>query len=162
MQVLTAERLRAALRYDSATGVFTWLVQLSNKGPVGAIAGSSDKNGYVNIGIDGRDYKAHRLAWLWMLGVWPATDIDHRNRTPSDNRWDNLRTLAHAVNTQNVRKARSNNGTGLLGVSRSGTRFKAQIMLNGKQRNLGRYSTAEAAHEVYLSAKQKLHIGFEL
>ena len=156
---LTAERLREVLQYDSLTGVFTWRVMLSNKGPVGSTAGSADKNGYINIGLDNRDYKAHRLAWLYMTGEWPTSEIDHRNTISGDNAWGNLRVVVHQTNAENQRAARINNKTGLLGVSPSGKRFKAQIQLRGRQFNLGRYETAQAAHEVYLVAKRTMHAG---
>lgn len=86
---LTADRLRDVLRYDPATGIFVWVVLLSNKGPIGAAAGSTDKHGYINIGIDNKEYKAHRLAWLYVTSEWPKTGIDHRNGVPSDNRFIN-------------------------------------------------------------------------
>lgn len=156
---LTADRLRDVLRYDPATGIFVWVVLLSNKGPIGAAAGSTDKHGYINIGIDNKEYKAHRLAWLYVTSEWPKTGIDHRNGVPSDNRFINLREAPQAINAQNERKARHTNKTGLLGVSKSGKKFKAQIMLAGKQHNLGRYETPEVAHAVYIIAKRQLHEG---
>lgn len=155
--MLTAERLRELLHYDPATGLFTWRVAKSNRAPVGGVAGSLAVRGCVDIGVDGVRHKAHRLAWLYMTGRWPDAEIDHRNTVPHDNRWSNLRELPHVLNSQNSRAPRSNNTTGFLGVTRNGGRFRAQITVNGKAFNLGRYETPERAYEVYVAAKRRLH-----
>jgi hypothetical protein len=88
MTELTAERLRELLNYDPDTGVFTWRVRPVHSHRVGDIAGSvRTTRGYRLIGVAGRVYKAHRLAWLYMMGEWPKDQIDHINRDPSDNRF---------------------------------------------------------------------------
>jgi hypothetical protein len=93
---LAAERLRERLRYDGGTGVFTRRVG-SGHARAGEIAGSVHSTGYVRIGIDGGKYTAHRLAWLYVHGVWPSDQIDHINRNRSDNRIANLRERRHRV-----------------------------------------------------------------
>ena len=76
--MITAERLREALDYDSDTGLFTWRVdRYSGKNKVqvsaGEVAGCCNSDGYRWVGIDSRRYTAHRLAWLWMTGRWPTS-----------------------------------------------------------------------------------------
>ena len=39
--------------------------------------------------LSGQGYQAHRVIWLYMLGVWPHPEIDHINRKGADNRWSN-------------------------------------------------------------------------
>jgi hypothetical protein len=46
-----------------------------------------------------------------------------------------------------------------LGVTPKGRRFMAQIGANGKHYCLGRYDTAQEAHEAYVRAKRVLHEG---
>jgi hypothetical protein len=98
-----------------------------------------------------------------MTGAWPLFEIDHRNGIGTDNRWKNLRDGTRSFNIQNQRRARSDNKTGFLGVHRSGKKerkgFVAKIQLDGKQRYLGVFSTAEAAHAAYLAAKRRIHPG---
>lgn len=154
--MLTAERLREVLDYDPETGVFLWKVPPRNQ-RVGQVTGTRKSDGYIRMRIDGRFYYAHRLAWLWMTGSWPANKIDHKSGMPSDNRLSNLREVSHAENLQNQRAARADNNTGLLGVCPSRGKFMAQIIVLGKNHFLGRFSTAELAYAAYLNAKRKMH-----
>jgi len=87
------------LTYDPYTGLFTWLVDAYSNKVKGKIAGSI-KEGYINISIDRKLYRAHRLAWLYVNGVFPS-EIDHINRVKSDNRICNLREVSRSENCQN-------------------------------------------------------------
>jgi hypothetical protein len=124
---------------------------------VGDIAGTTDKNGYIVIGIDGRYYKAHHLAWFFVHRVWPV-ELDHKNVVPGDNSLDNLREATRSQNTCN-RLMQSNNTSGFKGVSFDRQRrvFHAYIKLNGKRRYLGCRDTALAASFVYERAAIELH-----
>ena len=159
MSLLTVHRLRELLSYDPDAGLFSW--QFS-RGPIrlGMQAGTVKDNGYVQIKVDGAFYRAHRLAWFYTHGEWPAHDIDHINGDRADNRLANLRCATRAENMQNARKARRNSKTGLLGASPSrgkGGGFRADIKVNGKQTVLGTFSSAQEAHEAYLTAKRVMH-----
>ncbi|WP_434107677.1 HNH endonuclease [Paraburkholderia caffeinilytica] len=158
---LTAPRLRELLSYNPDNGVFINRVTRSGKAVANRIAGSLDAGGYVQIHICGRNYKAHRLAFLYMTGGWPSGPVDHRDGKTSNNRWKNLRDATPSINSQNQRSARSDNTTGLLGVSYdvSRGRYLAQISAGGKKLNLGRYATSADAYVVYLAAKRRLHEG---
>ena len=91
LPMLTANRLRNVLTYAPATGIFRWKISASTRAPVGTIAGSRNGRGYRQIRIDGRPYSASRLAWLYMTGKWPNSEISYINGKPSDTRWANLR-----------------------------------------------------------------------
>lgn len=163
-QTLTAGRLRELLHYDPATGVFTWLVH-RQRHRAGTVAGSPHSAGYIEIGVCGRSYLAHRLAWLYVHGEWPARDVDHRNGIKTDNRIDNLRDVTKVVNLQNRRGAAAGNVSGLLGVSKSAAkcgRWFARLQVNGRQKSLGSFDSPEAAHAAYLTAKRQLHEGCTL
>ena len=155
---LTAERLRELLHYDPETGVFTRLVR-SGPAKVGDAAGTATTSGYIQIRVDGGQYLAHRLAFLCMTGEWPSQFVDHVNGVRDDNRWSNLRPATPSENLQNVRRARADSQTGLLGVSRDRQRFRAQIKVDGQHIYIGTFDTPEQAHAAYLAAKRKLHAG---
>ena len=158
---ITAERVRQLLDYNSETGILTWRVNRRGQVKVGAIAGTLSSTGYTQVKLDGRCYKAHRIAWLHRFGMMPKLQIDHINGDRLDNRLCNLRDVSQLVNNQNRRSASSCNTSGLLGVthpSRDKT-FSARIRYSGRKLCLGTFDTAEAAHVAYLDAKRKLHEG---
>ncbi|RWB95660.1 MAG: HNH endonuclease [Mesorhizobium sp.] len=148
MRKLTLTRLKELLRYDPVTGEFRWLVRRGHV-MAGAIAGSINSVGHRQIEIDGRKYLAHVLAWFYMLGVWPETDLDHESTVKDDNRWSNLREASRSQNVANT-GARKNNKVGVKGVTTlpSG-RFAASIKVDGKQIYLGSFDTVEAAGKAY-------------
>lgn len=176
MKHLAAERLRELLDYNQESGVFTWRArsrdEFASEGAAnswngryaGAQAGTTDKDGYLVIRILTQGYKAHRLAFLHVTGAWPMREVDHLNGNKGDNRWANLRDVDRSTNCQNLIAARSDNVTGLLGVSprRDIGKFAAQIFIDGRKRGLGYFDTPEAAHEAYLRAKRVHHEGCTL
>lgn len=152
--MLTVERLRQVLHYDPVTGNLTWLVSTSNRAPVGSVAGCRDpRSGYVLLRIDGTLYFAHRLAWFYMTGVWPADLLDHRNLIRSDNRWENLREATYSQNFQNSGR-RKDNTSGIKGVSWDAQRglWRAQICVEGKRMVLGRFASKDSAAAAYSNA----------
>ena len=155
---LTVEQLKDALTYDSDTGKFVWKTRPSRAVKAGDVAGCVEKRiGYVTIGIKGRIYKAHRLAWLYVYGQWPNGLIDHINGDKADNRIANLRDVFADSNSQNVRKSNSRNKSGFMGVIWFQNKWRASMSVNGKSKWLGDYNTPEEAHQVYLEAKRKYH-----
>lgn len=159
--MIRIERLREVLGYSPATGLFVWRQRLARKLQVGDVAGSLS-NGYVVIRIDRRNYRAHRLAWLFVHGSWPAQEIDHINGDKADNRISNLRQADHRMNCENLRKASAHNATGILGAHTNGKRFCSKIQVDGKSVWLGYHDTPKAAHAVYVRAKRLLHEGCTL
>ncbi|HGL5074088.1 HNH endonuclease [Burkholderia multivorans] len=162
MGALTQERLHQVLAYDPVTGIFVWRQSTSNRAPIGSIAGTMQPNGYLRIAIDGVRMYAHRLAWFYVNGEWPLSDVDHIDGVRTNNAIANLRDVSRSVNMQNQRRARSNNHTsGLLGVTWSARRHRwvAQIKVDGLHKGIGYFDDAESAHQAYLAAKRELHAG---
>ena len=160
---LTQERLKALLNYDQTTGAFAWVRSAKGvKRSKGLSAGCRRHDGYVVIRIDNQLYLAHRLAWLYVHGVWPTHDIDHINGVRGDDRIVNLRDVPRVRNLENQRKAKPKNKAGLLGVTLCAGRYLARIQVAGRSRHLGSFDTAVEAHHVYLAAKRDLHAGCTL
>jgi hypothetical protein len=147
--MVTQERLKELLHYNPDTGVFTRRVSVARGGKAGDTVGTVQKKGYVVIKIDGKVYYAHRLAWLYMTGEWPANEIDHKNLDKSFNAWGNLR---EATSSQNAANRLGWSATGFKGVAKSGSGYRAEIQVNGKRRNLGSFRTPEEAHAAYVEA----------
>lgn len=155
MSDLTAERLRSLLSYCRLTGEFRWRVAKDRSIKPGDLAGNMRPNGYVIIGIDGRYYVAHRLAWLHVTGEWPKSQLDHRDLNKSNNRFVNLREATMSQNCANKR-CQSNNLCGVKGVTRVGGRYYARIRKHGILHHLGSFATAEEAGAAYLQAAHRL------
>lgn len=157
------EELDRILSYEPTTGDFRWKVSINSyrgKTVIGGLAGFR-RSGYILIGIGGREYRAHRLAWFMHHGSPPEFDIDHKNGVKDDNRIGNLRDVRHRLNIENQRAARADGGTGLLGVSyhKRAKKFSAQIRYDGRKKHLGLFVTAREAHDAYLAAKRAHHAG---
>lgn len=129
-ELLTQRRLKEVLNYDAESGVFTWAIGRP-KAAKGEIAGGFSDRGYLTIGIDGIKHRAHRLAWLYVHGVYP-NQIDHENHIRHDNRMINLRETDSYGNSRNQSKP-SDNTSGVVGVSlsnrigRNETRWEVKI-----------------------------------
>lgn len=157
MATITQDRLKELLHYDPETGLFTHTKSRGRK-QAGGIAGTKS-GGYIQVGLDYAQYRAHRLAWLYMTGKFPEYDVDHINGKRDDNRWCNLREATRTENMQNLREATSASGSGLLGAFSGRNRWRSQIRVGGKQLNLGTFDTAEEAHAAYVEAKRIHHPG---
>lgn len=164
MRELTADRLRAIMNYDLTTGVFTWLCRKGGTACKGATAGTIEINGYLRIGIDRHIYRAHRLAWLYVHGVWPTGEIDHIDGDKANNRIENLRDVSRMTNQQNMRGPHKRGNSGFLGVSRHAStgKWRARICINGKNKSLGLYASKEDASSAYINAKRNFHQGSTL
>ena len=155
-QLIDVKNISEYLNYDPEAGVFTWKVKTktSNKGD---IAGNANWRGYVSIWINGTQYYAHRLAWALQNGAWPINDIDHINENKSDNRILNLRIASRSENMFN-RGRNKNNTSGVKGVSfcKATNKWRAQITVDRKGVNIGRFDTQEEAANAYISKAREV------
>ena len=150
-KTLSANRLRKLLSYAPATGVFRWRVHRGGPKSVGGVAGSIHRaKGYREICIDGKLYRANRLAWLYMTGKWPKLEIGYINHNTSDTRWANLRAMTPS---QRGATSRRRNKLGVRGVwiTKSG-KYVARIKVAGKKKYLGLFDTIEKASVAYTRA----------
>lgn len=106
-----------------------------------------------------RVFKMHRE----LLDIPQCMQVDHINGNRLDNRKSNLRAATNAQNNQNKRSPR-NNRSGYKGVSwcKERNKWAAQIQVNGRQKNLGRFDNVEDAIRAYDEAARKLHGEFAL
>lgn len=152
--------LIALFHYNHAVGQFEWR-ERPNKVRNDGYAGCLDNDGYRVIRVGGKNFKAHRLAWLYVYGGWPKGPLDHINGDRADNRICNLRLASPNENMWNSPK-QVNNTSGFKGVTFYPVtrRWQARICVNGKRINLGMYPTAAQAGSAYRDAAKKYHGDF--
>lgn len=150
----TLSRVCDLLRYDPATGIFTWKVARGQRVLAGDTAGSVSAKGYLRIKVDGVQIRAHRLAWFMHTGSWPENEIDHRDGDRLGNWFDNLRDVTTKTNAWNRQMAKHGSKSRLLGVivTRNGKSGSA-ITRDGKVTWLGTFDTAAAANTAYWAAR---------
>jgi hypothetical protein len=117
--MITQGELRNLIEYNPDTGLFSWVRPTGGGNYKRGWFPGSPRNGYFVIKINGKDYPAHTLAWLWIYGDW-FIGLDHINRNGADNRISNLRMSSHSTNAINS-KMRTSNTSGEKGVSYRGT-----------------------------------------
>jgi hypothetical protein len=158
--MLTQEKLKEHLHYNPETGVWTWIKSPRSKVQVGDTTGHIDVHGYVEIGFLNRIHKAHRLAWIYMTGENPKSDLDHINNIKHDNRWVNLRLATRPQNVYNS-KLRSDNTSGYRGVSYKANvkKWCVQVTYKGKRR-IKTYDTKEEAIAIYAALAEHIQGDF--
>lgn len=156
MDSIEHAELRRIVHYEPVTGVFRWLVAINKKAVVGREIGGVNKVlGYIVIGIGGKRYYAHRLAWFYMTGQWPDM-VDHRDGDGLNNKWENLRLATKRENALNSKRS-SANKSGLKGVSWHAGGKKWQAHCGPKY--IGLFDTPEQAHAAYMCEAEKTGFG---
>lgn len=150
--LLTLEQLDELLSYDSISGIFRWKVTRNNYVQAGQIAGSIGDQGYIAIKINGKSYQAHQLAWFIFYREWPREVPDHINHCESNNAIKNLRDVSSSDNYKN-RRRRSDNKSGVVGVSLRSGKWQARIVADGRRISLGYFTSLADATAVRERAK---------
>jgi hypothetical protein len=157
-RIPTQEELKALYHYDPETGAFTHRHN-RGKGRAGQIAGNINSNGYREMRVCNSLFQAHRLAFLYMTGTFPEKPltVDHINGIRDDNRWCNLRAATWHEQAWNS-PAHHHNQSGLKGAWPCKTTGRWQsILTDGKTKIwLGRFDTAEEAHQAWVKAATEL------
>ena len=97
--------MRDALSYDPDTGILRWKRALGFRGQAGAEAGRLNNDGYRRVGLFGKQYPGHVLAWLIQTGEWPTHIIHHVDSNRSNNAW---RNLAQVTQSENIKAIHEN------------------------------------------------------
>lgn len=148
---------RRLFTYDATTGILAYK-RSSGKRKCGDIAGTVGRHGYRLVCIDSRQYLAHRVIWAMAYDEQPPVVLDHINRNKDDNRISNLREATTSHNAANC-GLRSHNSSGFRGVHfcKQTKRWRADITIMGKVKNLGRYRTPTDAHLAWFFAASRVH-----
>ncbi len=120
---------------------------LAKCGPMGTIL----PTGYIQIQLFEYKFVQSHLVCLWFTGKFPTSkeEIDHINGNRLDDRPENLRIVSHTLNARNHKKHKDNTSgyTGVYYNKMSITNpYMASVKVNGKNKHLGVFSTAEEAY----------------
>lgn len=164
-EILTQAALKELLDYDQDTGVFRWRVNRNGLIRAGSIAGGKSavykENGRVyyrlQIKISCKLHLAHRLAWLYVHGEWPESQIDHINGNPLDNRIANLRQATPKQNSEN-RRLNANNTSGYRGVNwyARGKKWCAHLQHANQQVHIGYFDCPHEAGAAVQAMREAL------
>jgi hypothetical protein len=146
-EITDYEAVRLLFNYDPETGKLTRKVTVSSRALRGMTVGCKNAAGYLVVRFQGKLHYVHRLAWLWMTGVWPAQVLDHENRNRQDNRWENLRSVTHSANHHN-----SAPNTRVYCAIRDKV-WVASIVSEGKKSYIGSHKDRAVAEKMYADCK---------
>lgn len=104
--------LKEIMHYDPDTGVFICKVRTGPKCFPGMVLGKTNEFGHRTIGVCCKNYPAHRLAYYYMTGTPPPSNlvIDHIDHNPDNNKWNNLRLVDVSTNNANRGNVRNTAG----------------------------------------------------
>ena len=158
--MLTQTDAKRLFDYDPVTGFCGRLTKPCNSVKIGERLGYVQKCAgdlqYFATEIHGKQYKVHRLIWLWMTGEMPEKDIDHEDGNGLNNVWSNLRKATRSENMRNARM-RSDNKSGQSGVSFHARSKKWRAAINigvGIKKHLGYFETLGEAIAVRIEAEK--------
>jgi len=116
---------------------------------------SNKNHRYARIGIDNKNYKLHRIIFLYHQGYMPKM-IDHINGDGFDNRIENLREVNNVQNRYNSRLySTSKSGVKNVYWQRNCKKWTVTITINGERKNFGYYIDLEEAKKVAISMRNK-------
>ena len=152
---------RKHLSYGPLTGVVRWRNPSSIRVKDGQEAGYTSSQGYRRLTLSRngkqRMFAMHRVVWYLWYGIWPTSEIDHRDRNKGNNCIQNLRLVSRPQNVRN-QGLHCKNKSGFRGVHfrRDVGKWRAKAYNSGEQINLGYYSTPEEASAAVEAFYKKL------
>jgi hypothetical protein len=139
------ERLQEVFRVDEEGRLF-WKKKTAQCTVVGKEITRKNAAGYINVQLDKKAYRVHRIVWALVHNEDPGEkEVDHINGDRADNRPSNLRLCSRRQNRLNT-KIYSTNTSGIKGVRfrpRS-SKIKPWIAQYGGK-YLGNFATQEEA-----------------
>lgn len=141
------QRFAAKVNKETTDGCWEWTAFVSAEG-------------YGRFGVGHRVLLAHRVSWELINGHIPdGMFLDHRCANRKCVNPEHLRVVTNGQNMQHVTGVRTDNKSGVRGVSWSKREnaWRAYASLNGHQYYGGYHSTIEAADKAARALRAKLH-----
>ena len=145
---VSQERVLELFRYEDGK-----LFRRSDNQPVKIYVTKGHR--YVRIKFDNREFKLHRIIFLYHKGYLPDI-IDHINGDRYDNRIENLREANTYQNRQNSRiYSTSKSGVKNVYWQANCKKWRVTMHINGKKHYFGMYTDIEEAKQVATSMRDK-------
>jgi len=129
---ISQTRLKELTIYNPITGIFTRKIDRGVSHKAGTTFKGIDKDGYINMRLDGKLYRGHRLAFLYMTGSIPDL-VDHKDFKRSNNIWTNIRASTKQLNNNHRDPTKSKYGVIGLGFNKSRNKWTAERTAKGKR-----------------------------
>ncbi len=141
--------------FEYRNGRLYWKINCGRRKTIGNEVAARDKNGYIVVQINRKQYFAHRIIFEMHHGYLPEI-VDHHDRDVSNNLIENLRAATNAQNQSN-RPASPKNKCGVKGVCwiEKQRKWKAGIKVNQKNVHLGYFDDIKSAGAAYAAAALK-------
>jgi hypothetical protein len=143
--MLSLKQAQTLFDYDPVDGILTRKFNL---------------HGRVNceaMYIDMISYPTANICWLLYYGIWPDKIVDHKDRDRKNIKINNLRLATHRQNSYNFVRDRPYKYKGVTFDASREKCWRAQIRIEGRKVNLGRFYTCEEAAEAYIFAALEYH-----
>ena len=153
---LTYDYANYLFKYDPETGNLYKRIKGTNEFRVKP-SGTKTKTGYIQIGVDGKLYLAHRIIMLLVnKSLSDNCQVDHIDHNRLNNRLNNLRAVSQSGNMRNSGR-RSDSSTGVTGVvyHKQARKYMASIFIDGKRIYLGLFKTLGEAATARQDANMK-------
>lgn len=123
----------------------------------GIRAGTTDSCGYRKIKLNQKEYKTHRLIYVYHYDLL-VKEIDHIDGNRSNNNITNLRPVTRSQNQFNSR-LRKDSSSGIKGVgfNKNSKKWRVRLIVNGEKRSFGEYKDIDYAKFIADAMRYKLH-----
>ena len=136
--------------YNYKTHTVHWRTAYSEDACGAVISVWNSSHGYLRTKVCGKTIPMHQVVWILTTGKKPTDgmDIDHIDGDKRNNVHTNLREVDRSTNMHNT-KCRG------YYWNKPNNKWRAQIVVVGKQQHLGCFDTKEEARAAYEAAKKQ-------
>jgi hypothetical protein len=154
---LIKEYLHTLFEYKD--GNLYWKINKTTRNLIGKKVGTPTSGGYLNVMVDGINYRIHRLIYMMHYGEFPDV-VDHIDGNRTNNKIENLRQATVSQNNFNT-KMRIDNSSGYKNISWSKDRNKWVVRIQANKKLHQWYvEDLELAELVAIEARDKYHKQF--
>lgn len=114
--------------------------------------------GYGQLRVGGKNVYVHVFAYKLLVGpVQDGMQVDHRCFNGACVNPDHLRAVTIKQNVENYRGLRTDNTSGVRGVTWSGTKWRATVTHWGRNYHVGYFDSINDAKRAVIAKRNELH-----